>query len=49
MGTAIKKIEVIHNHCSTQRYLNSKLKEIETLGVGQQYTLYLYNFEDEEE
>ena len=46
----IKGIEISgYDHRSNQSYLDSELKEIKTLGVDEQYTLYISDFGDEGE
>ena len=50
METEIKEIQIYgYNHRYNQVSLDSDLKEIEAVGVDQQYSLHLYNFGDEEE
>ena len=48
--TEIKKIEIYgFSHLSNQGYLDSVLKEIETMEVDEQYSLRISDFGDEEE
>ena len=50
MQTEIKRINVHgYHYCSDKGYFDSKLKEIETLGVDEQYSLYIISFGDDEE
>ena len=50
MQTEIKEIEIRgYYHRSNQNYLDTKLKEIETLGVDEQYSLNINDFGDEKE
>ena len=50
MQTEIKKIHMSgYDHRSYPNHFDSKLKEIETMEVDQQYSLHLYDFRDEEE
>ena len=51
MQTGVKEI-LINGYCYHgygQDYLDSMLKEIETLGVDEQYSLLIHYFVDEEE
>ena len=48
MQTEIKEIVIYRfRHSFNQSYLDSQLKEIETLGIDQQYTLDITGFGDE--
>ena len=50
MQTEIKEIHMSgYNFSYGQGYLDSQLKEIKTIEVDQQYSLYLYDFRDEED
>ena len=50
MQTETKRIEINrYDHHYYQSYLKSKLKEFETLGIDEQYSLNVSNFGDDEE
>ena len=50
METKIKEIKIDrYNKRYNQNYFDSQLKEIETLGVDEQYSLNVFNFRSEEE
>ena len=50
METEIKKIVIYgYRHLFSQDYFDSKLKEIETLGVNEQYSLKIESFRNAEE